>query len=795
MSTNREKITVDIGVGTGGSTDIPVLNAMINTDNCPKLKSSNEEARRRTAMAVILVKVRSRANNQTIITHSFLDSGSSATFCTESLMRKIGVEKSKVTISLSTLEIKNSPLESYLIRALVVSSDLDENNFVNLPALYKRLEIPVSEEDIPTQEDADQWPHLDGVFVLPCDAEIGLLIGSDVSEALDPVEIRHSENGGPYASRTRIGWAVNGPLGHRRHGSQAMNPKEGDAWHIPHHGIYHPHKPGKIRVLFDCLAKFMGLLNGMLDKGPDLTNSLVGVLTRFCEDRVAVMADIEAMFYQSLLSVAVAIAHVNNLQALPARGGFRLTKWVSNSREVLQAIPESERCTELRKLDFQKDELPAQRALGMKWDVELDTFTFEMCLKPRPPTRRGIFSVVSSVFDPLSFIAPFVLVAKQILQDLCRIKIGWDKEHPPEYALSWRNWMDDLLRLSLFSVNRSVLPEGFGPVLSSQLHHFSDALEVAYGSVSYLHLVNGERRVHCSFFFAKSRLAPLKAVSIPRLELSAASLPICQDKMFKREIEMPICDPSVFWIDSMSALRYVKNKNRRFHTVVANRDGSNPDHWYHLEGTINPGDHTSRGLSADALFNCEKGLLGPELLWNPEHHWIKELGATIAIQNRDPEVKPYPVVEFNENLSAAAAAAGFGLANFIRKTACVEYDTPEILDYPRKFYGMGELGMGELGMGELGMGELGMGELGMGELGMGELGMGELGMGELGMGELGMGELGMGELGMGELGMGELGMGELGMGELGMGDLGMGELGMGELGMGELGMGELGMGE
>ena len=77
-----------------------------------------------------------------------------------------------------------------------------------------------------------------------------------------------------------------------------MSPEEGDAWYIPHHGVYHPHKPGKIRVVFDCSAKLMGLsLNSMLYKGLDLTNSLVGVLTRFREDRVAVMADIELMFY------------------------------------------------------------------------------------------------------------------------------------------------------------------------------------------------------------------------------------------------------------------------------------------------------------------------------------------------------------------------------------------------------------------------------------------------------------------------------------------------------------------
>ena len=77
------------------------------------------------------------------------------------------------------------------------------------------------------------------------------------------------------------------------------SPAKGTAWYIPHHGVYHPRKPGKIRVVFDCSAKFMGKsLNDMLYKGPDLTSSLVGVLLRFREEKVAVMADIESMFHQ-----------------------------------------------------------------------------------------------------------------------------------------------------------------------------------------------------------------------------------------------------------------------------------------------------------------------------------------------------------------------------------------------------------------------------------------------------------------------------------------------------------------
>ena len=178
----REKSSVDVGVGTGDSTDTPVLNAMGNAGECSSSLDLGE-ARPRTAMAVIPVKIRSKSSNQTIIMYAFLDNGSSATFCRESLMRKLGVDGTKAKICLSTLKKKNSPLDSYLIRDLVVS-DLDESHFVHLPTLYTRPEIPVSKNDIPTQEDVDQWPQVD--------AEIGLLIASDVPKALDSVEVKHS---------------------------------------------------------------------------------------------------------------------------------------------------------------------------------------------------------------------------------------------------------------------------------------------------------------------------------------------------------------------------------------------------------------------------------------------------------------------------------------------------------------------------------------------------------------------------------------------------------------------------
>ena len=122
-------------------------------------------------MAVLPVKVRARNSDRSVINDAILDNGSSASFCPESLTDQLGVKGPKVKISLSTLENKNSVVDSFLISDLIVS-DLDENEYISLPMLYTRPEFPVSRDDIPTQDDVDQWPHLQGVFIPHVDAEI-----------------------------------------------------------------------------------------------------------------------------------------------------------------------------------------------------------------------------------------------------------------------------------------------------------------------------------------------------------------------------------------------------------------------------------------------------------------------------------------------------------------------------------------------------------------------------------------------------------------------------------------------
>ena len=121
-----------------------------------------------------------------------------------------------------------------------------------------------------------------------------------------------------------------------------------------------------------------------------------------------------------------------------AKGGFRLTKFISNRRSVLESIPEEERSKDVKTLDLNYDNLPVERALGVQWCVESDTFGFRIVVKEKPLTRRAVLSTVSSIYDPLGFAAPFTLIAKKLLQDLCREeKLGWDDELSDPYLKRW----------------------------------------------------------------------------------------------------------------------------------------------------------------------------------------------------------------------------------------------------------------------------------------------------------------------------------------------------------------------
>ena len=154
------------------------------------------------------------------------------------------------------------------------------------------------------------------------------------------------------------------------------------------------------------------------------------------------------------------------------------------------------------------------------------------------------------------------------------------------------------------------MPADFGRPVKYELHHFCDASLSAYDSVSYLRAVNAEGKIHCTLLLGKSRLAPIRQMTIPRLELCAAVIAVRMDRMLSRELTLEIQD-SVFWTDSMIVLQYIYTRSKRFQTFVANRlsvipDGSVPNQWRKVGTKENPADDVSRGLRGVEMVSSDR---------------------------------------------------------------------------------------------------------------------------------------------------------------------------------------------
>ena len=209
------------------------------------------------------------------------------------------------------------------------------------------------------------------------------------------------------------------------------------------------------------------------------------------------------------------------------------------------------------------------------------------------------------MYDPLDFVAPIVLPAKVIRQDLCRRRLEWDDPIPDDERNRWLSWLEDLAKLEQLSVDRCLKSPSFGKVVSVQLRHFSDASQQGYGAVSYLSFLDDKEAIYSSFVMGKARTAPLKTVTIPGLKLSAAVEASRLNKTFRKEIDIPV-DESVFWTDSSCVISYIQTNEKRFHTFVANRiaiihNATSASQWKYVNSEGNPADDASRGLTVDSI--------------------------------------------------------------------------------------------------------------------------------------------------------------------------------------------------
>jgi len=317
-----------------------------------------------------------------------------------------------------------------------------------------------------------------------------------------------------------------------------------------------------------------------------------------------------------------AVPVITDLKSLLHSSGFSLTKFVSNDAVVLHSIPEKDRRGGQMEVDI--DSPKTEKALGVSWVPGQDQFRFRLKLTEKSVTRRGILSTISQCFDPLGMIQPALLPAKRLLQELCASGLGWDDPVASDKREFWNSYLVSLQALSNISVPRCYQPCNFQSC-EVQLHCFCDASQTGYGAVLYLRFRGSSGQYHCSFVMGRSRVAPLKPMTIPRMELVAAVTGVELVGFVQRELNFHL-DRVVFWTDSTSVLCYIRSTARRYRTFVANRiaiiqSASSPQQWRHVGTAENPADIGSRGLMPDQLSRSEIWLNGPAFLWLEENKW------------------------------------------------------------------------------------------------------------------------------------------------------------------------------
>ena len=175
------------------------------------------------------------------------------------------------------------------------------------------------------------------------------------------------------------------------------------------------------------------------------------------------------------------------------------------------------------------------------------------------------------------------------------------------------------------------------------IHHFSDASEVGYGQAFYLRVVNTSGEIHCSLIIGKSRVLPIKFVSIPRLEPTAAVLSAMTSKLVSKELQLSNVR-LIFWTDNQVVLGYLNSTSKRFKTFVVNRIEvirtlTNIEDWRYVKSNNNPADLASRGITVNKKEQSDIWFQGLRFLWSLKDQWPKPTQPPIQINHEDPEVK------------------------------------------------------------------------------------------------------------------------------------------------------------
>ena len=319
-------------------------------------------------------------------------------------------------------------------------------------------------------------------------------------------------------------------------------------------------------------------------------------------------------------SVEKATRLTDQMDTVLNTGGFKVKDWVSNAkltdrkageRPLIGGSPAEE-----------------QKVLGVVWNPETDRLKYQVkavALKGRDLlTKRMVLSELAKVFDPIGFSGAFLIKGKILMQKLWQLGVDWDDDLRPDIKTEWRRFFTELESLNGVSFERCLMPKPDRPV---ELIVFSDASEEAFGAVAYTRCKNDDGTFEVRFIAAKSRVSPLKCLTIPRLELQAAVLASRLYASVAKETSTEFAR-AIFLSDSVIVLSWIRGQSRQFKPFVSNRvaeiqSQTDPSDWRHIPGEFNIADKISRGVRVQDLQGSWRD--GPEFLREPEEKWPKSL--------------------------------------------------------------------------------------------------------------------------------------------------------------------------
>ena len=334
----------------------------------------------------------------------------------------------------------------------------------------------------------------------------------------------------------------------------------------------------------------------------------------------AVKALQESLYVDDLISsscdVEEAYSVTTGAKNILSAAGMNLCKWATNSPELKSKWAEN---------GFEQATEPVTcgnvlKVLGLVWKPEEDHFVFDLnglldILKDKQNTKRSVLQTSARIFDPIGFLTPFTIRVKHLFQQLWERGIGWDDQLPPDLAKEWNQWCSELPRLHLVAIPRWYHIEIQPNMQSLELHVYCDASEKAYSAVAYMQGKNQDGEIVTSFVASKSRVAPLKKLTLPRLELMGALIGARLGNNLLKSLKMEK-NQLKLWTDSMITLHWVRSSAHKWKPFVQNRvteiqNLTNPESWSHINGKNNPADLPTRGQSVDNLIQSQLWWNGP----------------------------------------------------------------------------------------------------------------------------------------------------------------------------------------